>query len=201
MMLKLRQYGLLILALLGITVSAASQELNYPWINFSNNQINRHIADISTPEGYKRIELGENSFGNWLQHLPLLHNGSPMRLFNGQLKQNQNAHHAIVDIDVGTTDLQQCADAVIRLYAEYLYSCNLQDKIAFHFTNGDLASYSNWLSGCRPKVNGNRVAWIHGDSVNDSHNVFRQYLNMIFTYAGSFRWRANCNRSQFRTSK
>ena len=42
-----------------------------------------------------------------------------------------------VDIDVGRSDLQQCADAVMRLRAEYLYSHRLPGLIGFDLFDGE----------------------------------------------------------------
>jgi hypothetical protein len=38
-------------------------------------------------------------------------------LYNGAPKFRQDVHAAVIDIDVGTRDLQQCADATMRLRA------------------------------------------------------------------------------------
>ena len=46
----------------------------------------------------------------------------------------------------GRRDLQQCADAVIRLRAEWLWARGCEDAIAFHFTSGDLATWPTWRS-------------------------------------------------------
>lgn len=46
-------------------------------------------------------------------------------------KENQSAQFAVLDISVGKKDLQQCADAVMRLRAEYLFSQKEFDKILF----------------------------------------------------------------------
>lgn len=61
--------------------------------------------------------------------------------------------------DVGKRDLQQCADAVIRLRAEYLYGQKRYDELHFNFTNGFRADYRKWADGNRIKVDGNRVSW------------------------------------------
>ncbi|MGH7599664.1 MAG: DUF4846 domain-containing protein [bacterium] len=42
-------------------------------------------------------------------------------MYNGAPKPNQAAQYRVLAIDVGNKDLQQCADAVIRLRAEYLF--------------------------------------------------------------------------------
>src|SRR6218665_178470 len=65
---------------------------------------------IAVPAGYKRVEVKTGSFGDWLRHLPLKPGRPEVHLYNGKLKADQNVHHAVVDIDVGATDLQQCAD-------------------------------------------------------------------------------------------
>jgi Domain of unknown function (4846) len=85
---------------------------------------------FAPPAGALRVELPADSFGAWLRRLPLLPDGTPVRLFDGNLKPRQDVHAAVVDLDVGRRDLQQCADAVMRLRAEYLRARGL--PIVFH---------------------------------------------------------------------
>ena len=61
-------------------------------------------------------------------------------------------HLAVIDMDIGERDLQQCADAVIRLRAEYLYGTGQYDKIHFNFTSGFNAQYIKWMQGSRISV-------------------------------------------------
>jgi hypothetical protein len=93
---------------------------------------------------------------------------------------------AVVDIDTGTRDLQQCADAIIRLRGEYLYSRGLYSSIRFTFTNGDVASYTQWAAGYRPRVNGNKVQWIKSAGQDSSYGNFRRYLTTVYIYAGTY---------------
>ena len=81
------------------------------------------IAHIPLPEGYKRIFQSENSFGFYLRELPLKKDQT-VYLYNGQRKNNQSAQYAVLKMSVGDKDLQQCADAVMRLRAEYLKQQN-----------------------------------------------------------------------------
>lgn len=77
------------------------------------------IKDIPLPEGYERLTLSENSFGNYLRQ-QMLKKDKTVYLYNGQPKYNQSAQYAVLNISVGNKNLQQCADAVMRLRAEYL---------------------------------------------------------------------------------
>ncbi len=110
-----------------------------------------------------------------------------MLLFDGKPKPNQSLHAAVVDIDVGKRDLQQCADAVIRLRAEYLYAGGAAERarIAFDFTSGDRVSFARWAQGWRPVVAANRVSWQRVGARGDDRAQFAAYLERIFTYAGS----------------
>ncbi|MBK8952608.1 MAG: hypothetical protein IPM85_10310 [Chitinophagaceae bacterium] len=77
------------------------------------------IGAIPAPKGYRREVAA--AFGGWLRQLPLKKEKTVF-LYNGQKKKNQQAQYAVADITTGDRDLQQCADAVIRLRAEYLFS-------------------------------------------------------------------------------
>ncbi len=140
---------------------------------------------IAPPPGFSRRDLPAGSFGTWLRQLPLREDGAPVRLHDGSLKANQSAHAAVVAIDVGAKDLQQCADAVIRLRAEYLFGTACRDEIRFDFTSGDAARWDEWRDGVRAHVNGNRVSWRRSAAADDSYASFRAYLDSVFTYAGS----------------
>ncbi|MEM6342998.1 MAG: DUF4846 domain-containing protein [Bacteroidota bacterium] len=141
---------------------------------------------IPTPVGYERLAVAENSFAHWLRFLPLKPGRPSVRLYNGQLKSNQSAHHALINIDVGKRDLQQCADAVMRLKAEYDYAAQAYDRIKFRFTSGDEAAYTRWQAGYRPRINGNTVNWVKTHAPSSSHASFRSYMDIVFSYAGTY---------------
>jgi hypothetical protein len=140
---------------------------------------------IAPPAGFRRIAAPAGSFAAWLRGLPLQPGRPPVHLFDGRLKGNQEAHYAVVRIDIGARDLQQCADAVMRLRAEYLWAQECRDDIAFRFTNGDRAVWTDWRAGMRPRVQGSRVAWQRAQAADGSYANFRRYLDTVFTYAGS----------------
>ncbi|WNR46933.1 DUF4846 domain-containing protein [Paenibacillus roseipurpureus] len=139
---------------------------------------------IAVPNGYERVPVEHGSYGDYFRNLPLKPHGSKVHLYNGELKSKE-VYEAVLDVDVGERDLQQCADAVMRLRAEYLYGSGKQDQIHFNFTNGFKADYATWRKGNRIEVSGNKVSWAKRGAASDSYEVFRSYLNMVFAYAGT----------------
>lgn len=97
------------------------------------------IKKIPLPEGFKRVGVEKNSFAEWLQNIPLKKDKT-VYLFDGSQKTNQQAQFAVLNISVGKKNLQQCADAVMRLRAEYLFACNSFKEI--HFTDNDNTEYN-----------------------------------------------------------
>jgi hypothetical protein len=162
-----------------------AQGIPYSWLD-KREASDDIISRIKLPSGYVRDKAGLNSFADWLRHLPLKDGHPPVHLYNGRLKVNQDAHYAVLDIDTGSRDLQQCADAVIRLRAEFLYSAGQIRKISFNFTSGDKALFARWLEGYRPIVNGDKVRWKKSAAPDSSYASFRAYLEIIFNYAGSY---------------
>lgn len=155
------------------------------YINNSDTTKNTIITRFNVPEGYKRIVTEKNSFAEYLQNLKLKPEGSLVYTYNGKIKEPRDVYVAVVDIGVGDKDLQQCADAVMRLRAEYLYSQSRFDEIHFNFTNGFKAEYSKWRNGYRISVKGNNASWVKKYNESTSYEDFREYLYMVFTYAGT----------------
>jgi hypothetical protein len=82
-------------------------------------------ASFAVPDGFRRVAVEGGSFGDWLRHLPLKPADSGVTLHDGRPVADHGTVAAVIDIDVGRSDLQQCADAVMRLRAEYLFSRRL----------------------------------------------------------------------------
>ena len=95
-----------------------------------NNTLFEQVADIPVPTGYKRIETSPQSFGAWLRKIRLDRDPT-VYLFDGTKKSNQDAQYAVLQIPVGKKDLQQCADAIMRLRAEYLAGSGRINEICF----------------------------------------------------------------------
>lgn len=157
----------------------------YPWLAAVDPRESL-AARIAPPAGFERPAEAAGSFGEWLRGLPLKPGRPPVRLFDGRLKADQSVHVAVVDIDVGRRDLQQCADAVMRLRAEYLFAAGRAEDVAFRFTSGDLAAFARWARGERPVVNGRHVRWVRAAGPDASHASLRRYLDTVFVYAGSY---------------
>jgi len=155
----------------------------YPWI--TGDDVEALWQRIAPVPGLTRVAPEPGSFGEWLRNLPLKPGKPSVKLFNGRPKANQEAHHAVVAIDVGHRDLQQCADAIMRLRAEYLWAAGCANSIAFRFTSGDPATWRAWKAGYRPSVQGSSVMWARTAPADDTYASFRSYLETVFTYAGS----------------
>jgi hypothetical protein len=140
---------------------------------------------IKAPTSYEWSTEEESSFGQFLQEIEVLEAGSDILDFRGSPISNQSEHVAILNYDIGTRDLQQCADAVIRLRAEYLFKEKKYDDIKFHFTSGDIFTWNDYVKGIRPVVSGNQVSFQNIGAPNDGYDGFRKYLDIVFTYAGT----------------
>lgn len=121
---------------------------------------------IAPPPGFTRVAVPEASWAAWLRGLPMKPAGAPVLIFTGARKWRQDAHVAVVDIDVGKRDLQQCADAIMRLRAEWLFSADRKKDIRFNDTEGKRLSFSARRSS--------------------DYASFRKYMDYVFAYAGTY---------------
>jgi len=120
------------------------------------------IIEIPLPAGYNRATASEHSFTNWLRSIKIKKD-KQVHLYDGSLKKNQSAQFAVLDIPVGNKNLQQCADAVIRLRAEYLFTKKRFNEIIFSDNNGK------------------EYKWTH----QDNRQEFEKYLETVFGWCGS----------------
>ncbi|MCB2221664.1 MAG: DUF4846 domain-containing protein [Bacteroidetes bacterium] len=177
--------------LLIFLAASFNQEGNFNGINqHEGNHQHELVRDklldrYDPPAGYERKPVDAISFAGWLRNLPLKPFGSKVHYFDGSEKNKPGVYDAVVDLPIGKKDLHQCADAVIRLRAEYLYDQGRYDEIKFHFTNGFLAEYTKWMEGYRIKLNGNDVSWVKSAEPANTMDSFWQYLETVFTYAGT----------------
>lgn len=140
---------------------------------------------ILTPKDFQRIAVKEGSFAEYLRRLPLKPHGSPVLYHDGSVKNKKNIYIAVVDMEIGDRDLQQCADAIMRLRGEYLYGIGRYDEIHFNFTNGFRVDYSKWMEGYRIVVDGNCSYWQKRAEPSNTYQDFRRYMDIIFAYAGT----------------
>jgi hypothetical protein len=155
----------LIFSLIFLTVSCSE---NKSQKNISENDISPEIESsepnktiinpkgltiktrFNVPNGFSRKENGTDSFENYLQNLSLKKDGSLTHIYDGSIKENRGIYLAVIDLPIGNKDLHQCADGVMRLRAEYLFSQKKYNEISFLTASGKQLNYFTWLNGREP---------------------------------------------------
>ncbi|MFG4002346.1 DUF4846 domain-containing protein [Flavobacterium aquidurense] len=153
--------------------------------NKSNLLGNTIQQRFQLPQGFVREEESKTSFAFFLRNIPLKPLGSDVLYFDGTTKSNRNVYEAVVDLPIGKQDLHQCADAVMRLRADYFYSQKQYDKIHFNFTNGFRIDFGKWVEGYRIAIKGNKTSWVKTAKPSDSYQTYWKYLETVFMYAGT----------------
>lgn len=141
---------------------------------------------INVPQGYTRTKVKEDSLAAFLRKYPMKEAGSPVLLYDGTPKAIQSDHVAVFKLPIENYDLQQCADSIMRVYAEYYWSTGQYDKIGFHFSGDFVAEYSKWREGYRISINGDNCSWKKSAAYDDSYDNFVKYMKIVFSYAGTF---------------
>lgn len=144
------------------------------------------VSRFPPPPGFERVPVQPGTFGDWLRRLSLKPGRPPVHLYpvsERVKKRRQDVHAAVVDLDV--LRHQECADAIIRLRAEYLWSAGRADEICFEFTSGDRCCWERWSEGWRPDVCCASVTWRRSARPGSSRVEFLSYLEKVMEFAGT----------------
>lgn len=190
-------------AIFGLVVILA---LGYGFLNFSKS--GKKVANVMTTyvvptslideegmtiktrvkliDGFVRKQTVPGSFSSYIQNYSLKSADAKVINYDGEPYVYQSGHVGVLEVPVPKNGLQQCADALIRLRAEYLWEENRKEEIGFKFTSGHYCSWSKYAEGFRPKINGNNVSFSKTAKPNASKENLYNYLNLIYTYAGTY---------------
>lgn len=179
MKIKFLFIGVILLVIFGFF---SFSETNNSIINVEGNTLQQRFQP---PAGFARVEESKTSFGYFLRNLPLKTIGSNVLYFDGTVKSNRGVYEAVVNLPIGKQNLHQCADAVMRLRADYFYAHKQYDKIHFNFTNGFRVDFSKWTAGYRIAVKGNKTSWVKTAKPSENYASYWSYLETVFMYAGT----------------
>lgn len=153
--------------------------------NIINELGNTISTRFNTPDNYKRIHASKGSYGDYIRRLPLKPAHSKVLYYDGSEKPNYNVYDAVVDLDIGKRDLHQCADAVMRVRADYLWQNERFNEIHFNFTNGFRVDYKEWMKGKRISFKNRKTIWYQKTAPSNTYKDYWKYMELIFSYAGT----------------
>ncbi len=130
-----------------------------------DNILKRFVA----PDGFNRPRGNAfTAFHQYIIQLPLKKWGSSALYYDGTAKNNPNVYLSVFRLPIGNKDLHQCADACMRLRADFLYQKKQFSKIKF-----------NYLADNKPRY---YLDFAKGDY---SSVKYWQYLEQVFSYANT----------------
>jgi hypothetical protein len=171
-----------------VATPAPPSAATYPWLSDPGAPVPEGALEgrFAPPSGFVRAELPARTFGAWLRGLPLMPPGTPVKSFRGQvvLPPDHENLAAVVAIDVGSADLQQCADSVIRLHAEWLFAAGRRDQ-SYRAASGTAMPFARWARGERMVQEGMGFSWMPSARADGSRASFRRWLDGVFGWANT----------------
>jgi Domain of unknown function (4846) len=172
--------------------SAACSPHCYGWLSLADPKFPAPVDDLqsrfATPPGYQRVAVAPGSFAEWLRGLPLAAPGTPVVSNSGSTVYSGDDDYvaAVLALDVGAGDLQQSADAVIRLNAEWLWASNKPDAISYRSASKLDMPFSRWVKGQRLIASGPNVFWVvKGKPRPATYQDFRAYIDAVMLWTNN----------------
>ncbi|MBP3392116.1 MAG: hypothetical protein J6L76_04935 [Clostridia bacterium] len=152
------------------------------------------LERFGVPEGFKRVSVTSGSFGDFLRKYPLKAFGSVPLLQDGT--ENGEAPTVGVLDQALISKNQQSPDAIMWLYAEYLFEKEAYDEISFdlYITPVFHFDYSTWLTGQRLSLvkdevtNKDKFVWTTPEDAKPeepSMASLRAYMIYVMMYANA----------------
>jgi hypothetical protein len=164
----------------------------YTWLSQASGAPLQVSGTIETrfppPPDYTRVRVEPGSFAEWLRGLPLAPEGSEVVRYDSAVVRPADDPYvaAIVAIDIGSADLQQSADVLIRLHAEWLWSQGKHAAINYPGATKLAMPLSRWEKGQRLISQGANVYWaVQTKPQAADYKEFRRYLDAVFAWANS----------------
>lgn len=160
-------------------------EKRYVWLSGRDDLTDLTTLDrrFEPPTGFTRVGVEKDSYQDYLRGLPLRTDRTSVKLYNGESVYMPSK--GIVPLDLGKRDLHQCADSVIRLYAEWLWVEDRATEAQFHYTSGDLARWKDWRAGKILTIKKGKVVQVKAKPAANTHKAYRSWLDRVFTYAST----------------
>lgn len=152
--------------------------------NFEKNTIGTRFG---VPKGFKRVEAEKGSFAEYIRNYELKPKDSIAYYYDdetGSYFENKEASTVgVFQLKNQLNRWMQCADSIIMLYAEYLYSAQRFEEIKFTFANGFECDWITYSKGNR--FNPSENAWELKEEPDDSYETFLKYLDLVYQYANT----------------
>ncbi len=160
----------------------------YAWLSPAQRRCYRSLAErLAAPPGFSRVEAPAGSFAEWLRHLPVAVEGSPVRSARGRILlagDHPNLATTVV-LQPHRRRLLDSANMMIRLKAEHAWTAGDLDQLGFHSTSGHTLRWRAWTRGLRPIREAAGVRFIRTETVGQSREQFCRYLETLFDHASN----------------
>ena len=141
---------------------------------------------IAPPKGFHRVPAAPGTFAAFLRALPLAPPGTPVKSYAGSeiLAADDSRLAAVLNLDIGAGDLQQCADSIERMHAEWRWSVGRSD-VTYPAASGTALGFNEWKKGVRWAPKGMGLERSTGAKPDDSYGSYRRYLAFVFAWSNT----------------
>lgn len=169
------------------TAQPTAPKVDYAWLTDTTLKVHDSLDQrFPTPAGFTRVKVDQGSFGAFLRTLPLAAPSTPVVTYTGKTLHEPTHPNiaAVVAIDVGKADLQQCADSVIRMHAEWQWSLGKRDQ-HYKTAGGPEMSFAKYLAGERFGWKDGKLVPKNVGATAATHGALRAWLDQVFGSANT----------------